>query len=155
MVELPNGTLSVSVRNEMHYHCQCRLWFTSTDAGESFPLELMRTDPTLVDPPCQGSLLLHNDLTFFSNPASNHSRVNMTLRWSFDYGMTWAGFLSIYPKASEYSCLTSIDDNHIGLLYERDGYNKIGFAKIKLYDVAKKASRKEELRYDNKKVTFV
>ncbi|XP_072029594.1 sialidase-1-like [Amphiura filiformis] len=88
MIELPNGTLLFNVRNEKHFHCKCRMWFTSTDGGHTFPIEQLRMDATLVDPSCQGSLLLHNNITFFSNPASESQRVNMTLRWSFDYGMS-------------------------------------------------------------------
>ena len=133
MVELPNGTLLVNVRNEMHYHCKCRVWLTSYDGGDTFPIRNMRTDSTLVDPPCQGSTFIHSDGTmYFSNPASGSQRVNMTLRWSQDFGRTWDGFLTVYAKQAEYSCLTQIDENHMGLLYERDGYGDIAFARIKL-----------------------
>lgn len=32
--------------------------------------------------------------------------MNMTLRWSYDNGTTWAGALPIWSKASGYSCMT-------------------------------------------------
>ena len=65
----------------------------------------------------------------------------MTLRWSTDYGMTWAGSMNVYTGGSEYSCLAPIDFNHIGLLYERDSYKEIAFAKIRLDGAVYKKSQ--------------
>ena len=141
IIELQNGTLLCSVRNELHFHCKCRMWLTSTDGGETFPMKQLRFDPTLIDPPCQGSVLVYNGITFFSNPANTSQRVNMTLRWSTDYGMTWAGSVIVYAGGSEYSCLAPIDINHIGLLYEKDGYKEISFAKIRLDGAVYKNSK--------------
>ena len=67
-------------------------------------------------------------MTQASHPTS---RVNTTLRWSTDYGQTWPYALNINTGASGYSCLTSVDDNHIGVLYEK-GIGPLWFVKIQL-----------------------
>ncbi|XP_070538735.1 sialidase-1-like [Ptychodera flava] len=133
IVELPDGSLLLNSRNQYHYHCRCRIIARSHDGGNSFPFEEISMDATLIDPACAGSLLLHNDIMFFSNPANPSKRVNMTVRWSEDYGKTWAGALVVDPGDSEYSCLSSVDDNHIGLLYEKGGYEEMAFAKIRIH----------------------
>ncbi|XP_077988349.1 sialidase-1-like [Glandiceps talaboti] len=133
VVELPDGFLMLNSRNNHHYHCNCRAVAISTNGGETFPLESIYYDTTLVDSGCQGTLLLHNDVMFFANPANHSDRINMTLRWSEDYGKTWAGAIVVNPEKSAYSCLSSVDDNHIGLLYEKGGYEEMSFVKIKIH----------------------
>lgn len=112
-------------------------------------MKQLRFDPTLIDPPCQGSVLVYNGFTFFSNPANSSQRVNMTLRWSSDYGMTWDGSMIVYAGGSEYSCLAPIDINHIGLLYEKDGYKEISFAKIRLDSALYKKSKFKKITAQN------
>ncbi|XP_070537761.1 sialidase-1-like [Ptychodera flava] len=131
-VELPDGSITVNIRNSYGYHCNCRLIAKSFDGGVSFPWQNITLDEELIEPGCQGSLLVHNKVMYFSNPNSNAGRLNMTVKYSFDYGENWVGSVQIYPNVSEYSCLSPIDDNNIGVLYEKDGYHKMGFAKIRL-----------------------
>ncbi|NP_001277015.1 neuraminidase 1-like precursor [Saccoglossus kowalevskii] len=132
IIELPDGSLMLNSRNEHHYHCRCRIIATSEDGADTFPFQNIRLDETLVDPACDGSLISHNNVLFFSNPANPSARVNMTLRWSLDFGKSWDGALVINAGSSEYSCLSSIDDNHVGLLYEKGGYKEMSFAKIRI-----------------------
>ena len=89
-------------------------------------------DEELLDPNVCGSLLLQGKTMYFANAFHLNKRVNMTLRWSADYGATWPGELQIYPGASAYPCLTSIDDNHVGLVYEKNNYKEISFVKVRL-----------------------
>lgn len=56
----------------------------------------------------------------------------MTLQWSFDSGQTWPGAMQLYEGPSEYSSLARIDDEYLGLLFERDGYKYIDFFKIRI-----------------------
>lgn len=131
MVELPNGHLYMTVRNTHGYRCNCRMQLWSYDGGQTFPLEYAVFEKSLIDPNCFASMLHHNNVLFFSNPASTSKRVNMTVRWSMDFGRTWNDSLPIYSGTSAYSCLTSINNNHIGLAYEKDG-KYISFVNMKL-----------------------
>ena len=131
IVELNNGTILFNARNERQYRCPCRIIMFSNDGAETIPMETVRIDTTLIDPACAGSILLHNGMLFFTNPASTKGRINLTLRWSSNVGDSWAGSLVINPGVSEYSCLTDVDDNHIGIMYE-EGVNGLWFVKVQL-----------------------
>lgn len=104
--ELPDGSVMLNIRNEYSYHCNCRIVGISTDGGETLPLSNVRLDETLIDPVVSGNILMYEGVLFFSNPASETLRMNMTLRWSYNNGTTWAGALPIWSKASGYSCMT-------------------------------------------------
>ncbi|MBI9019159.1 MAG: exo-alpha-sialidase [Phycisphaerae bacterium] len=95
-------------------------------------------DQALPEPTCQGSIMRYTleskqdkNRILFSNPASS-SRVNMTIKMSYDEGKTWPVAKTIYAPSSAYSCLTQLGDNLIGCLYERDGYTKITLARVSL-----------------------
>ncbi|XP_072180661.1 sialidase-1-like [Diadema setosum] len=132
LVELKNGTLLANIRNTYTYHCHCRIQVLSFDGGQTFPFSHMRLKEELVDPGVCGSILNFNDIIFFSHAYNPSSRVNMTLHWSLDSGASYKSMLNIYPKGSAYSCLSPIDENHIGLIFEKDGYKYISFVKIQL-----------------------
>ena len=131
MVELYNGTILFNVRNERRYHCACRIVMSSYDGANTIPMEAIRFDPTLIDPICAGSILVHSDRLYFTNPASEAHRQNLTLRWSADWGESWEGALVVDPGTSEYSCLMAIDDSHVGIVYEK-GLAGLWFVKVKL-----------------------
>ncbi|XP_022088173.1 sialidase-1-like [Acanthaster planci] len=131
IVELYNGTVLFNVRNERRYHCSCRIVMSSDDGANTIPVETIRFNPTLIDPVCAGSILLHGSRLYFTNPANEAHRQNLTLRWSADWGDSWVGALVVDPGTSEYSCLTAIDDNHVGIVYEQ-GLAGVWFIKVKL-----------------------
>ncbi|XP_072180660.1 sialidase-1-like [Diadema setosum] len=133
IVELHNGTILITIRNELFFHCHCRFQALSFDGGESFPVPFMSPKESLIDPGVFASLALVGDVLFLSHPSNSQSRVNMTLHWSLDFGETWPYALQLYPNVAEYSSLTKIDDDHIGVLFERDGYASIDFYKIRIY----------------------
>ena len=56
----------------------------------------------------------------------------MTVRLSYNEGKTWPIAREVYPGSSAYSSLTVLPDGSIGLLYERDDYKKISFARFTL-----------------------
>jgi len=58
--------------------------------------------------------------------------VNGTVRLSEDGGRSWPVSRVVHAGSFAYSCLTVMDDGSIGLLYERDGYGKITFARFNL-----------------------
>ncbi|XP_033119790.1 sialidase-1-like [Anneissia japonica] len=133
VIEYPNGTLLVNARNTHFYHCRCRMHGMSFDGGITFPVTSTKLVPELIEPSVCGSILLHGGTLFFSNPASTSGRFNMTVKWSNDMGESWPGQLPIYLGSSEYSCLSNVDDDHIGLAYEKSDYKLVEFVKIKVH----------------------
>ena len=122
----------IAVRNTHWYHCHCRIHANSYDGGETFNPEDIFFDEVLLDPNVCGAMILHGGNLYFANANTKDKRENMTLRWSLDLGASWPGLLQIYPGPSAYPCLSSIDYNHIGLLYEKNNYEQISFVKIRL-----------------------
>ena len=65
----------------------------STDGGRTF--SDVTLDQTLIEPVCQASLIVYSETPrdrsrlLFSNPASSHRRVRMTVRLSYDEGQSW------------------------------------------------------------------
>ena len=61
------------------------------------------------------------DRLFFSNPATTEGRFNITIKASNDDGLTWPDNQQILldgQKGWGYSCLTKINEEEIGVLYE-------------------------------------
>jgi sialidase-1 len=135
VVELVDGTLMMNMRSYTpHGH---RSIATSSDGGETWTKAWQHDQ--LPEPTCQASLLRYTTVEdggknrlLFSNPASTDDRINMTVRVSYDEGKTWPVSRLIYDGHSAYSCLTVLPDKSIGLLYERDDYSKLTFARFTL-----------------------
>ncbi|XP_019643305.1 PREDICTED: sialidase-1-like [Branchiostoma belcheri] len=141
-VELPDGSIIVNARNQYLYHCHCRIIMRSYDGGETFPLEHLYFDETLIDPAVAAGVFYHNGVMYFSNTASEVHRENMMLRWSYDNGTTWPGALPIWDKPAAYSTLMMLptndmdDQQHLYLLYEKgvkSSAESISLVKISLY----------------------
>ncbi len=134
-VELADGAVMLNAR--VQGGAKCRKIATSSDGGETWtPL---REEPLLIEPVCQGSLFRLSDpldgrrsRILFSNPASQASRRNGTVRLSYDEGKTWPVSRVLYPGAFAYSSLTALPDGTIGCLFEADQYQKIRFARFTL-----------------------
>jgi sialidase-1 len=135
MVELADGGVMLNARNQSGDHF--RKVARSHDGGQSWsPLV---DDHDLLDPECQGTIVRYSDpldgkrnRILFANPASPDKRVNGTVRLSYDEGESWPVSRAVYPGSFAYSCLTVMHDGTIGLLYERDDYGKITFARFDL-----------------------
>ncbi|BCU75299.1 sialate O-acetylesterase [Luteolibacter sp. LG18] len=90
------------------------------------------------DPVCQGSVIQWasklagqpRELVLFGNPASSSSRVNFTLRVSADAGASWPVSRSLYSGSSAYSSICILPDRSIGVLFEKDNYSLITFARV-------------------------
>ncbi|XP_066293673.1 sialidase-1-like isoform X1 [Branchiostoma lanceolatum] len=141
-VELPDGSIVVNARNQYLYHCHCRIIMRSYDGGETFPLEHLYFDETLIDPAVAAGVYYHNGVMYFSNTASEVHRSNLMLRWSYDNGTTWPGALPIWAKPAAYSTLMMLptndvdDQQHLYLLYEKgekSSAESISLVKISLY----------------------
>ena len=60
-------------------------------------------------------------MLLFSNPNSKFKRHKQTIKVSFDDGMSWPEKYWIEldeGRGAGYSCLTSVDENTIGIIYE-------------------------------------
>jgi sialidase-1 len=139
VVELADGkgTLLLSMRSYSGENR--RAHSISFDGGLTWTSP--ESQPQLVDPVCQASILRYNwpkgkepGRILFSNPASMRRR-NMTVRVSYDDGKTWPVGKTLHADASAYSCLSVLPDASIGCLYERgstNAYEKITFARFQL-----------------------
>ena len=133
-VELADGAVLLNMRS---YHGKNRRAVaTSTDGGVTW--SKVRLDDALIEPVCQAGMIrythpreYHKSRILFSNPAGKQ-RENMTIRMSCDEGRTWPVAQTLYPGAAAYSCLTVLPDMTPGCLYEKDGYQKITFARFDL-----------------------
>jgi sialidase-1 len=134
VVERKDGSLLINMRS--YAGKNRRAIATSDDGGKTWsPVTL---DDALIEPVCQASILrytlpnrYHTSRILFANPAST-KRENMTVRISYDEGATWPISKVVYEGSSAYSCLVVVPDMTLGLLYERDNYKKITFAKFDL-----------------------
>ena len=139
--ELDDGRLLFSMRTPSGSNGR-RAWAHFTPGGAA-PLRdgtwgsLYRL-ASVPDPVCQGSVIqctstLRGDpreFIVFGNPASGSSRVNFTLRLSPDGGATWPVSRLLYPGSSAYSSLCILPDRSIGVLFEKDDYTRITFARV-------------------------
>jgi sialidase-1 len=73
-----------------------------------------------------------------SNPADGLKRDHLTIKWSYDEGITWKKAMLVEKAATDfkgdwsaYSDLVLLDEKSIGILYERNNYSEIIFKKVK------------------------
>ena len=138
-VELADGRVMMNMRN-YDRSVRSRAVATSDDQGDTW--SKVTHDKTLIEPICQASIRRYSlaadgdkNRILFSNPASEKSRVNMTLRCSYDEGKTWPVTKTLHPGPSAYSCLAVLPSGEILCLYERgakSAYETITLARVKL-----------------------
>jgi sialidase-1 len=135
-VELSDGSVMLNARNQGGGD-KLRKIAISRDGGETW--SETRTDPALIEPVCQASIIRHSmnsdpakDVFVFSNPASSTARTNGVIRLSHDEGKTWPVARVLYHGSFAYSCLASLPDGSVACVFERDGTKKISFARFTL-----------------------
>ena len=139
--ELDDGRLLFSMRTPSGSNGQ-RAWIRYSPGGAT-PMRdgtwgsLFRL-PAVPDPVCQGSVIQWTskhrgdprELVLFGNPASSSSRANFILRVSSDGGDTWPVSRQLYAGAAAYSSICILPDKSIGVLFEKDNYSRITFARV-------------------------
>lgn len=83
--------------------------------------------------------VLNKDMLIFSNPNTTKGRHSITIKISFDGGVTWLPEHQLLLDEGEnwgYSCLTMIDKETIGILYE-SSVAHMTFQAVKLKDIVK------------------
>ncbi|KGK00121.1 hypothetical protein ND16A_0312 [Thalassotalea sp. ND16A] len=149
VVQLSDGSLMLNMRdNRGQRHWQkngtgARALATTSDLGQTWQIH-PTSNKALPEPVCSASLISHQmhsqpSLLLFSNPASQYSRRNMTIKVSQDDGMSWP--VEHFTLIDEglgygYSSLTSINEQIIGILYE-SSQSHMTFQRFKLSELMK------------------
>ena len=133
VVELSDGRLMLNMRNYDRSKKSRQVAYSDNGGGRWTD---QRFDTALAEPICQASIRRFSDdpsVVLFSNPSSESTRENMTVRSSEDEGLNWTRELVLHPGPSAYSDLAVLGDGTIGCLYERgddNPYETITFARF-------------------------
>jgi sialidase-1 len=121
LVQLGDGSIMINCRD---LRGGSRRVAITRDLGQTW-IEHPTSRKALPEPVCQASILRiehknHGPLIFFANPPQTRGRSNMTIKVSNDEGMTWPEkwHTLVDERSTAYSCLTRVDEDHIGLIYE-------------------------------------
>ena len=141
VAEIEPGVLMLNMRDNRG---GSRAIAITKDLGETWT-EHPSSRQALQEPVCMASLIhvdakdniLNKDILLFSNPNTTKGRNHITIKASLDKGFTWLPEHQLMLDEAEgwgYSCLTMIDKETIGILYE-SSVAHITFQAIKLTDI--------------------
>ena len=130
VVELNDGSLMLNMRDNAG---GSRSVAVTADMGQTWT-EHPSSRSALIEPVCMASLITYPEnlstedasFLFFSNPATTEGRYNITIKASADEGTTWPEAHHVLLDSKHgwgYSCLTVIDKDHLGILYESSQAN--------------------------------
>jgi sialidase-1 len=132
VIQLSNGSIMLNARYNENRNNKGddngRVVVTTNDLGNTWT-EHSTSRSALIESTCMASIHKHvyhengeeKSILVFSNPNTKTGRFNMTIKVSFDDGKTWPErywMLLDEGRSFGYSCLTSVDENTIGILYE-------------------------------------
>lgn len=147
VVELQDGSLMLNMRdnrnhpnNHAHDGKHGRSVAITKDLGKTWE-EHPTSRTALPESTCMASIIgaqipNHGHVLFFSNPNSTTDRSKMTIKASLDDGMTWkeSDQLLLYESNGfGYSCLSMVDEEHVGILYE--GARDLFFEKVHVSEI--------------------
>ncbi len=132
-VQLSGGSIMLNMRDNRNRtekgKRNGRAVATTADLGKTWT-EHETSHSALIECVCMACIHRHEytdkqgntqNLLLFSNPNSKYTRHKQTIKVSFDEGLTWPEEYWIEldeGRGSGYSCLTSINEKTIGILYE-------------------------------------
>lgn len=132
VVQLPGGRIMLNARYNENRNNKGddngRVVVTTNNLGKTWK-EHPTSRSALIESTCMASIHKHiyhingeeKSILLFSNPNTKTGRYDMTIKVSFDDGSTWPEeywMLLDEGRSYGYSCLTSVDENTIGILYE-------------------------------------
>ena len=147
VVQLPDGSLMLNMRDDRNRtdksETNGRAVSITGDLGKTWTIH-STSNSALQEPNCQASIISANlaingkkqQVLFFSNPDSKTDRSHMTIKASLDGGLSWPKEYQIELNSETgygYSCLTMIDDQTIGIIYE--GVKELYFQKVPVSDI--------------------
>jgi sialidase-1 len=147
VVELIDGSLMLNMRDDLNRtdksETNGRAVATTKDFGKTWTVH-PTSNSALQEPNCMASLISAEleingkmqQVLFFSNPDSKTERSHMTIKTSIDTGLTWPGEYQVLLNTETgygYSCMTMVNENTIGILYE--GVKELYFQKIPVDDL--------------------
>ncbi len=147
VVELGDGRLMLNMRDDRNRtdkgDTNGRAVAVTSDLGKTW-IKHPSSNSALPEPTCMASLIATDisvngkkqQVLFFSNPNSKTDRSHMTIKTSLDGGNTWPEtFWTELNSATGYgySCLTMVDDQTVGILYE--GVKDLYFQKVPVTDL--------------------
>ena len=143
VAEVEPGVLMLNMRDNRG---GSRAVYTTTDLGKTWK-EHESSRTALKESVCMASLIsvpakdnvLNKDLLIFSNPNTTKGRHSLTIKISLDKGYTWLPEHQLLLDEADnwgYSCLTMIDRETIGILYE-GSVAHMTFQAVKLKDIVK------------------
>ena len=158
LVEMPNGYLKLFMRN-LSGHIAIA---TSRDGGLTWDDRVIY-DQVLIDPSCQSTIIKfkgkidNHDAVIFAN-ASDVSRATGKIKIGLlsynnntdDYNIHWKYDYLLKPGSYAYSCLTQIDNNTIGIVYEGTPSTYLSFQSISLDKLKCTEAQKKTVSYDFK-----
>jgi len=149
VVESEPGVLMLNCR---YNRKSSRVVMTTRDLGVTWQTHLT-SEIALIEPDsCMASLIDVDQETgidgggrlLFSNPDSTNGRNHITIKGSSDRGLTWPKSHQVLldeGNSAGYSCLTMIDSETIGILYE-GSQAQLTFQRIPLSDVMGSISKR-------------
>lgn len=143
VAEIEPGVLMLNMRDNRG---GSRAVAITKDLGQTW-VEHESSRKALQESVCMASLIsvpakenvLNKDLLIFSNPNTTKGRHDITIKISLDGGITWLPEHQLLLDAEDgwgYSCLTMIDKETIGILYE-SSVAHMTFQAVKLKDIVK------------------
>ncbi|MEG1562616.1 MAG: sialidase family protein [Bacteroides sp.] len=143
VAEVTPGVLMLNMRDNRG---GSRAVATTTDLGKTWT-DHVSSRKALQESVCMASLIsvkakdnaLNKDILLFSNPNTTKGRHSITIKASLDGGVTWLTEHQLLLDEGDnwgYSCLTMIDKETIGILYE-SSVAHMTFQAIKLKDLVK------------------
>ncbi|MCK5000461.1 MAG: exo-alpha-sialidase, partial [Anaerohalosphaera sp.] len=142
VVELNDGSLMLNMRDNRGGF---RSVYTTKDMGKTWTAH-QTTRSALPEPVCMASLIKfastkdgdNRDILLFSNPNTKRGRTHITIKASTDQGNTWPEKhqkLIHEPGCAGYSCMTKIDENTVGILYEGGNTALLIFEKFNINEI--------------------